>query len=248
MNKKQLFLISSSRYSGADSVFFAHCLDSLGKFLGPAVPGHNKVAFFPYAKADRDYDGYTKMVSEPFSKIGYEVISDHEYMERLHVLHDPAVVAIFIGGGNTWVLLNELYERKLMNAIREEVMTGHKKYIGASAGTVVACPTIMTTNDMAPVRPPTFNALGLIPYQINPHFVPGSLVPKHMGETREERIQQVLMYNPDFHIIGLPEGCWIKNEGNGYTLCGTGNAKFFRKSGIIIDWESGAWFSEENMG
>ena len=245
--KKELFLISSSKLSGTGSVFFAHVLEPLSKFLGPARPGHNKVMFFPLADPDCNYDGHTEKVSVPFREIGYEIISVHTYTNTLpeyisQMISNPAIVAIFIGGGNTWVLQNELYERRLVSVIRENVMTGRKKYIGSSAGTVVACPTILTTNDMPPVLPPTINAFGFVPFQINPHFVPGPFVPGHMGETREERIRQVMKKNPELEVVGLPEGGWLEVKDKEYTLCGSGEAIIFTQRGANLILSPGERF------
>ena len=245
--KKEVFLISSSRFSGSGGVFFAHCLEALSKFLGPAVHGHNKVAFVPFAHPDCDYEGYTKIVSEPFAKIGYEVISVNDYMNHKEVISKPDVVAVFVGGGNTWVLLNELCNQKYLRFIRDEVVNGRKKYIGSSAGTVVACPTIMTTNDMAPVCPPSFDALKLIPFQINPHFVPGALVEGHQGEPREERIRQVINFNSEIQVVGLPEGCWIEGIDEEYTLGGTGKAVIFRKGRNNSVWLPREPFDKDGM-
>jgi dipeptidase E len=241
---KELFLISSSRYQGGE--FWGHCLDSLKDFLGPAIPQKKKVVFVPYAKADQDYMGYTKMVSEPFSKLGYDLVDINSYPAR-NCFADPSVVAICVGGGNTWVLTYWLHKDDLVLRIMEKVYSGEWKYISASAGTVVACPSMMTTNDMAPVIPKSDKVLGLVPFQINPHFVPGALVDKHMGETREERIAQVLMWNPDWTVVGLPEGCWIVGRHKEYTLLGKGEAIIFRKDKEPKVWLPGQTFDGNDM-
>ncbi|MEI7765250.1 MAG: dipeptidase PepE [bacterium] len=241
---KKVFLISSSRYQGGK--FWGHCLRGLKDFLGPAVKEKKKIVFIPYAKADGDYDSYTKMVSEPFAELGYDLVDINSYPAR-DCFSDPTVVAICIGGGNTWALTYWLHEHDLLLRIMGKVYSGEWKYVSASAGTVVACQSMMTTNDMAPVIPKSDKTLDLVPFQINPHFVPGSLMPGHMGETREERISQVLTWNPDWTVVGLPEGCWIDGEGDNYILCGTGQAVIFRKDGNNSIWLPGESFDPVGM-
>lgn len=234
---KKLFLISSSRYQGGE--IWAHCLNSLGIFLGPPEPGRNKILFVPYAKADEDYDGYTKSMSEPFDKLGYELVSVHTFGDDPAALYfyNESFVGVCVGEGNTW-LLRERTPGVVDARILEKVESGELKYISASAGTVMACPSMLTTNDMAPVLPSSDCGFGLVPFQINPHFVPGVLVEKHMGETREERICQVILANPEWQVVGLPEGCWIEGEGEKYVLRGVegGQAAIFRNNGNNSIW------------
>lgn len=235
---KKGFLISSSKYQGGG--FWDHCLDSLGNFLGAPKKGRNKVLFIPYAKADGDYDGYTKIISERFSQFGYKVVGMHSYCNSISFLEDKAICAVCVGGGNTWLLANTPHLIRVQQSIKNKVDAGEWKYIGASAGTVIACNSIITTNDMCPVRNIiNTQGFGLIPFQINPHFVPGALVEKHMGETREERIRQVVLHNPDWQVVGLPEGCWIEGHDKEYILRGTGQAVIFRKGGNNSIWFPG---------
>ncbi|MFA6585557.1 MAG: dipeptidase PepE [Candidatus Paceibacterota bacterium] len=244
---KQLFLISSSRYQ--DGKFWGHCLDDLKNFLGPAIQGKNKIVFIPYAKANGGYTGYTdytKMVSEPFAELGYELVDITSYPAR-DCFSDPSIIAICIGGGNTWTLAYWLHEFELIHRILGKVSSCEWKYISASAGTVVACPSMMTTNDMAPIFPRSDKALGLVPFQINPHFVSGALVEKHMGETRGERIQQFLMWNQNQTVIGLPEGCWIVVENDEYILKGKGEAVIFKNAKEPTLWLPGKPYPEKEM-
>jgi len=247
---KNLFLISSSKYQGGQ--FWAHCDNALGNFLGHPQKGKNKIIFIPHANADMIYDQYTLMASGVLSSFGYEVVGLHKYSatEMHDMLKDPAISTMCIGGGNTW-LLNYILQEKtppgFLRAIKEKIDNGEWKYIGASAGTVTACPTFLTTNDMPVVLPKSEKALNIVPFQINPHFVPGALVDKHMGETREERIRQVILHNPDWQVVGLPEGCWIEGRGNEYVLYGTGEAAIFRKDGNNSIWLPGESFNLVGM-
>ena len=188
------------------------------------------------------------MVADPnySNGFGYKVVGLHKYssLEMHDMLDDPTISALCIGGGNTWLLnyfLQEQTSKGFSRIVKEKIYKGEWKYIGASAGTVTACPTFLTTNDMPVILPKSEKALNIIPFQINPHFVPGSLVDKHMGETREERIRQVLIHNSDWQVVGLPEGCWIEENQNGYLLSGTGEAVVFRKNGNR-PWAPGHYF------
>lgn len=248
---KEIFLISSSRYKSGE--FWAHCIDALVKFLGKPKIGRNRILFVPYANVDGDYDGYTKIISDTLSPFGYEVVGMHTYevVEMHDVLKDQSIVAICIGGGNTWELNYCLQQTKapigFLKPIKDKVDRGEWKYIGASAGTVTACPTFLTTNDMPTILPKSEIALNLVPFQINAHFVPGSLLPMHMGETREERIRQVLVRNPEWQVVGLPEGCWIEVKGDEYILRGTERATIFRKEGNNSIWLPGEPFDFTGM-
>lgn len=243
---KQLFLISSSKYQGGG--FWDHCLDSLVNFLGTPVKGRNKVIFIPFANADGKYNGYTQIISERLSEFGYEFIGMHMYDLSIDFLKDEEIFAVCVGGGNTWLLANTSQVINVQQAIKNKVETGEWKYVSASAGTVMACESMITTNDMCPIYPiQNTQGFGLIPFQINPHFVPGALVEKHMGETREERIRQVILYNPNWQVVGLPEGCWIEGNDEDYILRGTGQAVIFRKDGNNSIWLPGEPFDKTGM-
>jgi dipeptidase E len=246
---KSLFLISSSRYQGGE--FWAHCFDALKKFLGEPENGRNCILFLPQAHPDEDYDGYTKVISGILSKLGYEVIGAHtfEFPSRDCFLKPfvDTICAVCVGGGNTWLLKNKT-DYDMFLQVNRMVTEGKLKYISASAGTVMACPSMLTTNDMPPVLPQNSDGFNLVPFQINPHFVKGALVEKHMGETREERIRQVIVHHPDWLVVGLPEGCWIEGHGEEYILRGTGQAIIFRKGGGNgTIWLPGEPISETGM-
>jgi dipeptidase E len=219
---KRLLLISNSTQHG--SGYLDHCEEEIRDFLGDAEK-LGRVAFVPYALADRD--GYTKTARERFERMGYELSSVHEVAIPREAVAQAG--AVFIGGGNTFRLLQALYEQDLLAAIRARVEHG-MPYVGTSAGSNVACPTIRTTNDMPIVEPPSFDALGLVPFQLNPHYLdpqPGS---EHMGETREERITQFLEEN-DRVVVGLREGSMLRIEGDRFELRGPNPARIFRRGG-----------------
>ena len=216
-NSKRVLLISNSTLHG--SGYLDHAESEIRRFLGSV----RKVIFVPYALHDRE--SYTTTARERFQRMGYE-------MESIHTASDPQQVirntqAIFIGGGNTFRLLKALYDHNLLETIGQRVEDG-LPYIGSSAGSNVAAPTIKTTNDMPIVQPPSFNALGLVPFQINPHYLDPTPGSTHMGETREQRILQFLE-EQDTTVVGLREGAMILLENGSYTLKGSSGARIFRR-------------------
>ena len=214
---KKLLLVSSSRVHG--STFLAH--------VEPAIrlhfAGDSELLFVPYALADRDQ--YTKLVSDWFATIDVKVNALHRSNDPIESVKNAN--GIFIGGGNSFRLLKTLYDQKLIDPIRELVSQG-KPYMGSSAGTNMACPTIRTTNDMPIVEPPSFNSLGLIPFQINPHFIDADPSSTHKGETREQRLAEYLEEN-DGPVVGIREGSWLEVNGNDCQLKGKTGMKFFEK-------------------
>jgi dipeptidase E len=172
-----------------------------------------------------DRNGYALKARERFAMMGIEVTSLHEAANPLRALDEAE--AVFIGGGNTFRLLKALYTTSALDAIRQRVRTG-MPYMGASAGSNVACPTIRTTNDMPIVEPESLNALNLFPWQINPHYQDPEPSSKHMGETREERLIQYLEEN-ETPVVGLREGGIIRVENGKALLKGTAGARIFRK-------------------
>ena len=146
-----------------------------------------------------------------------------------------------VGGGNSFKLLNEVYENNLVNCIQEAVKGG-TAYIGWSAGSNLACPTIKTTNDMPIVCPPSFSALNFIPFQINPHYIHGN-PPGHNGETREQRLLEFLEVNPTIVVIGLREGTMLKIDGNNIKLIGDRTARIFKYQSDFYELNSEDDFS-----
>jgi dipeptidase E len=182
--------------------------------------------FVPFALADRD--GYAARARERFERLGYGVDSVHEggTSAAMRGMVEQAE-AVFIGGGNTFRLLTELYAHELIAPIRARVGSG-MPYVGSSAGTGVACITIKTTNDMPIVEPPSFDALGLVRFNINAHFMDADPRSTHMGETRETRIREFHEMNEQV-VVGLREGAWLRVAGQRCTLEGTTGARVFRR-------------------
>ncbi len=214
---KRLLLISNSTQHGRS--YLEHAEAEIRDLLGPAA----RVLFVPYALHDRD--GYAATARKKFEAMGYELESVHQ-AEKPREAVDKAE-ALFIGGGNTFRLLKALYDNDLLPAIRSRVRHG-MPYIGSSAGTVVACPTIRTTNDMPIVEPPSLTALGLVWFQVNPHYLDADAKSTHMGETREERLMQFLEENA-WPVVGLREGDMLRVDNATVLLKGTFGARIFQR-------------------
>ena len=225
---KRILLISNSTLYG--SGYLDHAETEIRSFLGAV----KRVLFVPFALHDRD--GYTATAQKRFEKMGYELSSVHNASDPRQALNDTD--AVFIGGGNTFRLLKALYDFDLLDPIRERVAAG-MPYIGSSAGSNVAAPTIKTTNDMPIVEPPSFNALGLVSFQINPHYLDPDPNSKHMGETREERLRQFLEEN-DTPVAGLREGAILRIENGETILKGSTGARIFRKGFEPVETLPGA--------
>ncbi len=219
---KRLLLISNSTLHG--SGYLDHCADEITDFLGKDV---KKVTFVPFARPSGiSHDEYTSKARERFEKMGYQLDSVHEYDDPKQAGENAE--AVFIGGGNSFVLLGQLQKYNLLDAIRDKVNKG-MPYIGTSAGSNAACPSIMTTNDMPIMEISSFKAIDVFPYQINPHYLDPEHGSTHKGETRETRINEFHAYN-DTVVIGLREGCSIRTEGETIKLVGINGARIFQKN------------------
>ena len=215
----RILLISNSTQHGGR--WLDHCAGAIATLFGSSV---RRVLFVPYAVFDRD--AYAAKARNRFSELGYELDSIHDAPNGPARAVEEAE-SIFIGGGNTFRLLDALWRHSLVEPIRRRVQSG-VPYIGISAGLNVACPSIKTTNDMPIVQPPTFAALALVPFNINPHYqdpIPGSI---HMGETREQRIAEFHEENAR-PVVGLREGAWLVIGGGTAHLEGASSARLFRK-------------------
>ena len=214
---QRILLISNSTLYG--SGYLDHAEAEIHSFLGDL----KRVLFVPFALYDREK--YAATAQQRFAKMRYELSSIHNAANPKQAIEETD--AVFIGGGNTFRLLKALYDFDLLDPIRERVENG-MPYIGSSAGSNVAAPTIRTTNDMPIVQPPSFNALGLVSFQINPHYLDPDPNSKHMGETREERIVQFLEEN-DTPVVGLREGAMLRIENGEIILRGSTGARIFRR-------------------
>ena len=228
----RLMLISNSTAHG--SGYLDHCAAAIAAFLGPAV---KRVLFVPYALHDRD--AYAAMARARFEAMGFGLDSVHD-AEGGPVSAVERAEAIFIGGGNTFRLLDALWRESLIEPIRDRVKAG-APYVGTSAGSNVACPSIRTTNDMPIVQPPSFAALDLVPFNINPHYVDAQPGSTHMGETREQRIAEFHEENTP-PVIGLREGAWLFVDDETVVLQGVNGARLFQRGQAPIDLETGTRF------
>lgn len=219
----KLLLVSNSTAHGGP--YLGHVIPALKSFL----LGVSHVLFVPYALKDRD--AYVSKTRPVFAKLGIRLDSAHENEDPVNAVRRAE--SVFVGGGNTFRLLKELQETGVLEAIRERASAG-MPYFGSSAGSNVAAPTIRTTNDMPIVEPRSLDALGLVPFQINPHFLdpePGST---HMGETREERLVEYLEDN-DRPVVGLREGAWLKVSKGSVLLDGTTGARVLRRGHAPVE-------------
>ena len=224
---ESLLLISNSTVYGRD--YLDHVEEQIKSFLGSA----GKVLFFPFALFDRDT--YAAKAKARFAAMGYPIETAHAVADPLTAIEQAD--AIFIGGGNTFRLLKALQDLNLLDPIRQRVKGG-APYIGSSAGSNVAGPTIKTTKDMPIVQPRSFDSLGLVPFQISPHFQDPDPNSKQMGETQEERILQFLEENKT-PVVGIREGAWLVCKNGAVTLKGEAGARIFRRGEVPVEAKAG---------
>ena len=214
-----LLLISNSTNAGEP--YLKYPIQEIAKTL----EGVTEVVFIPYAAVTFSYDEYERKVQERFNEIGIKVSSVHKALNKRNFVRHAQ--AIMIGGGNTFALLKKMQEEDLLDTIFRRVKAGIP-YIGWSAGSNVTCPTICTTNDMPIVQPASFRAIGLVPFQINPHYLDAN--PEgHAGETREQRINEYLEANRSRYVVGLREGCMLRINDEGIQLIGSRPMRIFKK-------------------
>ncbi|HEX4631205.1 MAG TPA: dipeptidase PepE [Chthoniobacterales bacterium] len=227
MNAIRILLISNSTLHGRG--YLDHAEDEIRKTLGNA----RRLLFFPFALHDRD--GYAAKAIERFAAMGYEMKSAHNATDAEKAVAEAD--GIFIGGGNTFRLLKTLQDLEFIEPIRRRIREG-APYIGSSAGSNVAGPTIKTTKDMPIVQPRSFDSLGLVPFQISPHFQDPDPNSTHMGETQEERILQFLEEN-ETPVLGMREGAWVVAESGRVILGGTRGARIFRRGETPVEKATG---------
>jgi len=225
----KLLLISNSTMPG--EAYLDYPKHEIKKFLGEKPL---TALFIPYAAVTFSFDTYEQKVAERFAELGFAVKSIHHFSNPVKAVREAE--AIVVGGGNTWQLVRMLHDNKLMNPIREKVMNG-TPYIGWSAGSNVACPTLRTTNDMPIIDPKGFDTTGLVPFQINPHYLDAN--PEgHGGETREQRIEEFIAVNPEVYVVGLREGTMLHVENRSMKLIGNRNVRIFKNSKAPLELSS----------
>ncbi|MEX6224112.1 dipeptidase PepE [Providencia hangzhouensis] len=213
-------LMSSSRMGNMN--YLEHADEQIHRLLQ-----HKKqnILFIPYAAVTFSFDKFEAIVQPVFRALGYELKSIHHFSDPISAVREAQAIAI--GGGNTFALLKRLYDAKIVDVISQRVKQDGVPYMGWSAGSNVATPTIRTTNDMPIVQPPSFNSLNISPFQINPHFISGKPV-GHNGESREERLNEFLTINPTEELIALYEGTALFIENEQGTILGDQNALWLR--------------------
>jgi len=216
----RLLLISNSTNAGEE--YLDYPKEEIGRFLGEKSV---KALFIPYAAVTFSFSDYEKKVQNRFREVGHDIESIHNYPDPVKAIEETE--AIVVGGGNTWQLLKIIIDNRLIEPVRNKVFGG-TPYIGWSAGSNMACPTIRTTNDMPILEPGAFNAFNLIPFQINPHYLDAN-PDGHAGETRQQRIEEFLVVNPGIYVAGLREGTMLLLENNKLRLIGPRKLRLFRK-------------------
>ena len=223
---KNLLLASTSTLHGSDYL----------EYLLPELKQHfincKTILFIPYARPSGiSHEEYTKKTALAFAKIKLRIRGIHEYENPVEAIQNAE--GIFTGGGNTFLLVNELYRNKIMIPLKETLEKGIP-YLGTSAGSNISGLSMQTTNDMPIVYPPSFQTLGLIPFNLNVHFQDTDTQSKHMGESRETRINEFHQFN-NFPVLGLKEGSWLEIKANKIVLKGNLSAKLFRKNETPMD-------------
>lgn len=228
---KNLLIASTSTLHGGNY------LDYLIPELVIHFANCKSIVFVPYARPGGiSHEDYTQKVISVFSTINIDVKGIHQFANPVEALQQAE--GIFIGGGNTFLLVTQLYKNNIMSVLKKTIENG-TPYLGTSAGSNICGLTMQTTNDMPIIYPPKFETLGAIPFNLNPHYLDADLQSKHMGETRETRIKEFHQFNSQ-PVIGLREGSWLDVKGNQIILKGTLTARLFRQNEETIEVGSGS--------
>ena len=218
MSKRNLLIVSTSTVHGQP--YLSYMKESVAEHFS----GCKEIVFIPYARpGGLSWDDYTEVARSFFEKINIQVRGIHEFGSPIEAIKQAN--GVFTGGGNTFVLLKDVYENGVMETLRERIKEG-MPYMGTSAGSNLTGMTVNNTNDMPIVYPPTFDAIGAIPFNINPHYLDPDPSSKHMGETRETRIKEFLTFN-SITVVGLREGSYLKVKGEDIQLHGDLNMRVF---------------------
>lgn len=228
---KKLIIASTSTLHGGE--YLEYLLPELEVFFKDCA----SILFIPYARpGGLSHEDYTDRVRTAFAKINKTVTGLHEFEHPQDAIQNAE--AIFTGGGNTFLLVTQLYKNKVMDVLADTVKSG-TPYLGTSAGSNITGLTMQTTNDMPIIYPPSFQTLGMIPFNLNPHYLDADLQSKHMGETRETRIKEFHQFNT-IPVLGLREGSWLEVLGDKITLKGDLQARLFRQNQDAVELESGS--------
>lgn len=212
--------------ASTSTLFGGAYLEYLREELIKLYDGIDEIIFVPFARPDGiSHDDYTAKARSFFETINIKVKGLHEFENKIQAINSAK--AFFTGGGNTFLLVKTLHEEGLMNVLKENVESG-KPYLGCSAGSNIGGQNMKTTNDMPIVYPPSFDCMGLVPFNINPHYLDPNPELKHNGETRETRIKEFLTQN-DLKVVGLREGNWIRRMGDKITVEGIELTRIFEK-------------------
>lgn len=230
---RKMIIASTSTVYGSD--YLAYLFPELRIFLKNV----KTVLFIPYARPSGiSYDEYTRIVKNAFAKISKDVVGIHQFENPKQAIQQAE--AIFIGGGNTFELINQLYKNEVLFTLKTAIDDG-TPYIGTSAGGNICGVSMMNTNDMPIVYPPSFFTLGCLPFNINAHYVDPISNSTHMGETRETRIKEFHVFN-DIPVLGMREGSWLKVEGSTIKLKGNFTARWFQAGKVPVEIESESEF------
>ncbi|UOB18353.1 dipeptidase PepE [Abyssalbus ytuae] len=231
---KKLIIASTSTVHG--STYLEYILNELSSFFSTA----DEIIFIPYARPGGiTHDEYTDIAKKGFEKINKKIVGIHTQKDPDEAL--KAAKGIFVGGGNTFLLVHDLYKYNIMQTLRETVYKG-TPYFGTSAGANITGVTMQTTNDMPIIYPAGFKTLGAVPFNINPHYQDPDPNSKHMGETRETRIKEFHKFN-SIPVIGLREGSWIRVNDNNMVLKGKYSARVFEQNKEAYEIETGSLIS-----
>lgn len=223
--------------ASTSSLFGGNFLEYLKEEIQILYNGIDEIIFIPFARPGGiSHDDYTQKVRAFFAEINIKVKGLHEFDDKIAALNDGK--GFFTGGGNTFLLVKTLHEKELMQVLKENTEKG-KPYLGTSAGSNIGGLNMKTTNDMPIVYPPSFDTMGVVPFNINPHYLDPNPNLKHNGETRETRIQEFLTQN-DVKVIGLREGNWIRRIGDKITVEGSEMTRVFEKNKDTIEITPGS--------
>lgn len=223
--------------SSSSSIFGSGFLEYLKPELIKLFKGIDEIIFIPFARPDgMSFEDYTKMACDFFATIGINVKGLHEFEDKVEAIN--LAKGFFTGGGNTFLLVKTLHELGLMEVLKKNLESA-KPYLGCSAGSNIVGINMNTTNDMPIVYPPSFDCMGLVPFNINPHYLDPMPELKHNGETRETRIKEFLTQN-DIKVVGLREGNWIRKIGNVVTVEGSRQTRIFEKNKEPYELEVGS--------